>query len=315
MAPRPEASLAAVLLTQRLVDVPVEPLKAAEYWAVLDRVDDLASLLGLDAERVASASGVEFALAERMVHRFDAATAVAFALDELEQSGVRVVSSVDDGYPASLFALGHRAPPVLYAAGRVALLATPLLGIVGSRDVGEDGAQIARDAARAAAREGLGVVSGGAKGVDRLAMQGALEADGIAVGVLADSLLRTVRDPDVRRAITDGQLCVCSPYQPSSPFTVANAMGRNKIIYTLSQATFVVASDLEQGGTWGGATEALRRNIVPVLVWTGAGEGPGNEKLIQLGAKGVASIDDLFPLPGRVSSVEASPSQQLALEV
>ncbi|MEX1008402.1 MAG: DNA-processing protein DprA [Acidimicrobiia bacterium] len=314
MAPRSEASLAAVLLTQRLVDVPVEPLKAAEYWTVLDRVGDLASLLGLDADRVAT-SGVEFSLAERMVHRFDAATALAFALDELEQSGVRVVSSVDDGYPASLRELGHRAPPALYAAGNVGLLATPLLGIVGSRDVAEDGAQIAGDAARAAVAHGLGVVSGGARGVDRLAMQGALESDGIAVGVLADSLLRTVRDPDVRRAITDGQLCVCSPYRPLAPFTVANAMGRNKIVYALSQATFVVASDLEQGGTWGGATEALRRNIAPVVVWTGAGAGLGNAKLVELGATPVASIDELFPLPGRVSSVEASPSKQLALEV
>ena len=174
--------------------------------------------------------------------------------------------------------------------------------------------EVARDAARAAARNGLGTVSGGAKGVDRLAMDAALESEAVAVGVLADSLVRTVRDPDVRRAITDGRLCLCSPYQPSAPFNVANAMGRNKLIYALSQATFVVASDLESGGTWGGATEALRRAIAPVLVWTGDGAGPGNARLVERGATPVDSIDELFPLPthrdrGRTASTRRSSSR------
>ena len=212
--------------------------------------------------------------------------------------------------------MGSAAPPLLHVAGDVALLSAPLLGVVGSRDVSEAGTEVARDTARAAARHGLATVSGGAKGVDRLAMDAALESEASAVGVLADSLVRTVRDPDVRRAITDGRLCLCSPYKPSAPFSVANAMGRNKLIYALSQATLVVASDLESGGTWGGATEALRRSIAPVLVWTDEGAGPGNARLVELGATPIDSIDQLFPLPTRRAAPESvEPSEQLALEV
>ena len=72
---------------------------------------------------------------------FDAATAVAFALDELEQSGIRVLTCLDDGYPASLLGLGGAAPPLLHVAGDIALLSAPLLGVVGSRDVSDAGAR------------------------------------------------------------------------------------------------------------------------------------------------------------------------------
>lgn len=318
---RSDASLAAALLAQRLVDASAPPLKASEYWAVLDRVPDLGRLLGADAGAVEEATGMGPELAERIVALLGAATAFAFELDRVEQSGVRVVASVDEDYPAALLTrLGRTAPPALYVAGDAGLLTGGLLGIVGSRDVAEEGAQVAQvaqvaqDAARAAAANGLGVVSAGVKGVDRLSMTAAVESGAPVVGALADSLLRTTRDPDVRRAITDGQLCLCTPYKPSAGFSEANAMGRNKLIYALSAATLVVAADEEKGGTWAGAVEALGQGRVPVLVWTGAGATGGNRRLAGMGAIGVDAVGGLFPLP-QAPAEPPSAADQLALEV
>ncbi len=48
--------------------------------------------------------------------------------------------------------------------------------------------------------------------------------------------------------------------------------------------TFVVASEHERGGTWAGATEALKKDYGTVVVWTGPGAGSGNEPLVDLGA-------------------------------
>jgi predicted Rossmann fold nucleotide-binding protein DprA/Smf involved in DNA uptake len=311
-AARSDTSLAAALLTQRLVDATVAPLKASEYWDLLDRVADPARLLGIDQPAMV-ALGLEETVAERAARLLDAATSFAFELDRLEQSGVRVVASVDEDYPPSLLRLGRGAPPLLHVAGEVSLLHGDLLGIVGSRQVDEAGALVAQGAARAASDNGFGVASGGAKGVDRLAMTAALDCGGVAVGVLADSLLRTTRDPDVRRAITDGLACLCTPYKPSAGFSVANAMGRNKLIYAMSAATLVVASALEKGGTWEGAVEAIRRQSAPVLVWRGAGAGPGNDRLIAMGGIAVDSLDHLFPLPAAAAA--SDPTEQLAMEV
>lgn len=316
MGSRSDTSLAALLLCQRLVETPVAPLRSSEYWTLLDVIHDPAELLGHDAAGIARDFDVSAALAERIARLLDAATSFAFRLDEVEQSGLRMISSVDEDYPVPLIVrLGRSAPPLLYLVGDAGLLRVNLLGIVGSRDVTEPGAGIARTAAADAVRNGLGIVSGAAKGVDQLAMHAALQAGGNAVGVLADSLLRMTRDGEVRRAVGDGRLCLCTPYKPTAGFSVANAMGRNKIIYALSEATLVVSADAEKGGTWAGAIEALRQSTAPVLVWTGEGAGKGNALLAARRATRVNEISGLFPLPDQRTRTESGRPDQLTLEI
>ena len=90
-------------------------------------------------------------------------------------------------------------------------------------------------------------------------------------------------------------------------------MGRNKLIYALSAVTVVVASDRDTGGTWAGATEAMQQRYGPVAVWRGEGEGPGNARLADLGAKPLGKISDLQsalvaddPEPVQMSLIEYS---------
>lgn len=316
MPRRDDRSLAAILLTQRLEPLAADPLRAREYWDILNAEPDLEALLAADAEEIALRTGVPGELAERVRTLFDGATAVAFALDRAEQAGMHVVASVDDAYPECFLRLGRAAPPLVYAFGDLGLMDGPNLGVVGSRNVDPAGAEVAVGAALAAFDHGHGIVSGAAKGVDQLAMGAVLEAGGRAVGVLADSLLRIVRDTEMRTLIGAGRVLLCSPYKPDAGFSVANAMGRNKLIYALSAATLVVASDHEKGGTWAGAIEALRQKLAQVLVWTGDGGGPGNRPLVDRGATSIDDLADLFPLPDFV--VEAtlkSPTSQLSLDV
>jgi predicted Rossmann fold nucleotide-binding protein DprA/Smf involved in DNA uptake len=297
MAQRSQSSLAAMLLTQRLVETAAKPLTSAEYWRLIESVGDPGRLLGLSAVDLASTHGINPAQAERVAALLDAATAFAFGLDEAEQSGIQVIASVDEAYPSRLRRrLGRAAPALLYFAGDPSLLATDLLGIVGSRSVTDAGIDVAQEAARAAVRNGVGLVSGAARGVDQVAMEAALAAEGIVVGVCADSLARAARTRRNRQAILAGRLLLCSPYRPTAGFTAANAMARNKIIYGLSRATLVVAAETDRGGSWFGATEAIRQRTCPVLVWRGPGGGTGNPQLESLGASPVTSLDELFPL-------------------
>jgi predicted Rossmann fold nucleotide-binding protein DprA/Smf involved in DNA uptake len=312
---RSDTELVALLLVQRLVDVGTSPLRTSEFASVQEVVGDLRNLLGQDAEQISELAGVGLDMGERIAALLEGATSFAFALEEAEQGGLRLLTRVGDDYPTILLdRLGRMAPPILYVLGDSDLMKGPGFGVVGSRDVTEDGAKVARGAAVAAVEHGLGLVSGGAKGVDRLAMEAALQASGKVVGVLADSLVRTAREAEVRRAISEGSLCLLTPYKPTAGFTVANAMGRNKLIYALSAATLVVACDREKGGTWSGAVEALRQDISPVLVWTGPGAGEGNQLLVERGAKPVDHTESLFPLSSQASDSAQQPtSRQLAL--
>ena len=124
--------------------------------------------------------------------------------------------------------------------------------------------------------------SGGAKGVDTISAESALEARGTAVGVLADSLERQVKGQ--KEALKRGDLCLVTPYSPNAGFCVGAAMGRNRLIYCLADFAIVVASDAETGGTWAGATETLKNNWVPVFVLEHEKMPEGNKLLLQKGA-------------------------------
>lgn len=139
--------------------------------------------------------------------------------------------------------------------------------MVGSRHVDDLLVDYTMEVGRLAARAGHTLVSGGAKGIDQAAMRGALEAGGKACGVLADSLEKIAMNREHRNLLIDGQLALISPYDPSAGFNVGNAMQRNKLIYALADASLMVSSDLDKGGTWAGATEQLNKlKLVPVYV-------------------------------------------------
>jgi DNA processing protein len=239
---------------------------------------------------------------------------LAFELERLAQEGFVALTPFDEGYPSRLRErLREAAPPVIVAVGPLSLLQEEGIGIVGSRDVTPAGVDVARRIAEVAVESGLSVVSGGAKGVDQQAMTAAYQAGGTVVGVLAESLVRRVRDPDTRHVVGESAACLVTPFKPDAGFSVGNAMARNKIVYALSRVTMVVASDAERGGTWEGAVEAMRRRYGRVAVWLGEGAGAGNAPLRELGAAPVGAIDDVSWLEPLPSAADVGSGEQLRL--
>lgn len=314
MARRAEDSLCTLLLTSRLVESDAKPLGASEYWALAERVD-LTGLLGRDTASLAAELGEK--LGARVAALLDRAGALAFAVEELEQQGIRTIAATDDDYPPRWRTrLGSASPPLLQVAGPPALLRQPAIAIVGSRDLAAEAVDVAQGAARFAIEHDHVVVSGGARGTDAIAMNAALEGAGNVVGVLADALQNAARRADLRRAVLDERLCLATPYAPTAPFSPGNAMGRNKLIYALADVTLVVASDLDRGGTWSGAKEAITKRYGPVAVWSGPGAGPGNAPLVALGGHPITRVDDLLQVPPPADATDAGDEPaQLGLEI
>ena len=163
---------------------------------------------------------------------------MAFELDRLDQSGISVLSPFDEGYPPRLVErLGAQAPPLLYAAGNLDLLARPAWAWWATPTHPSRRRPPVRGA-----RLGLPVVCGGIRGVGPAAMDGAWEAGGSVVAMLADPLVPVLRSPDVRRAVHRGAAVMCTPYGPDVPFSTANALARNKLVYAQSLVTLVVVA-------------------------------------------------------------------------
>lgn len=207
-------------------------------------------------------------------------------VERWQARAIWVVSRADADYPRRLKArLRADAPAVLYGCGDITLLETGGLAVVGSRHVDDSLIDYTMSIGRLSAKAGKTLVSGGAKGIDQAAMRGALEAGGRVSGVLGDSLEKTVMNREHRNLLIDGQLVLISPYDPSAGFNVGNAMQRNKLIYALADASLVVSSDFNKGGTWAGATEQLDKlRLVPVYVRSTGETGKGLDAIRQKGA-------------------------------
>ncbi len=265
-----------------------EPLDQRAYNQVvrwlIDHKLQPADLLSLEHTPVLSKdTGIQ---EQRLSALLKRGVKLGFAVEKWNQSGIWVLCRSDPEYPARFkMHLKEKAPPVLFGAGERALLEGGGLAVVGSRNVDTDGEVFTREVAAWCARGGLPVVSGGAKGVDRIAMSSALEAGGTVVGILADTLLERSVARDARYALSDGRLLLLSPYHPEAGFNVGNAMGRNKLIYALADYGLVVSADHNKGGTWEGATEELKRTPTrPVFVRMTGSIPKGNQKLLDLGA-------------------------------
>jgi DNA processing protein len=270
-----------------------------------------AGLLGQSVNDLAQQLEIAQAEAERLYRLLARAETLQEELERLASQGIQVVTRADAGYPQRYRQrLKESAPIILFYAGEPALLGQPGIAVVGSRHLDQAGQDCAAFIGNACGLSGLVLYSGGAKGVDIVSMHAALEARGTAAGILAHSLQQSIRDPETRNALSRGDLCLATPYSPSAGFSVGAAMGRNRLIYCLADYAIVVASDAEKGGTWAGATEALKAGWLPVFILDHPAMPEGNRMLLQ---KGGVAFPHPFPehyskLPGWLE--ENSPPQK-----
>lgn len=232
-------------------------------------------------------AGLLFALSpfdpQRLLRLLDRTEALLGEIESYEDRGISVITRAETAYPQTLRTTpGSQCPPLFYYAGNLSLAQLPAAGYVGARDIDlADGAFTVSAVEKSLSRN-YGVVSGGARGTDSIAEGAALAQGGFVVEYPADSLLRRLRDPAVSRGIAEGKLLLLYPVAPHVGFSTPLAMMRNRYIYAHSHGTVVIRSDLGKGGTWAGATDALKKNLCPLLCHDAPYEG--NQALIQAGA-------------------------------
>ena len=213
-------------------------------------------------------------------------TALGLSLEKWQRAGLWILTRSDPEYPERLKrCLRSESPAVLFGCGNKALLNKGGIAVVGSRDASEEDLAFTEKLGKEAATQGYSIVSGGARGVDQGAMLGTLDMEGTAVGVLADSLLRSATSGKYRKCIMSGDLVLTTPFNPEAGFNVGNAMSRNRYIYCLADAAVVISSTPDKGGTWNGALEDLKAGWVPLWVKHNTNAKSGNSQLVQRGAQ------------------------------
>jgi len=163
------------------------------------------------------------------------------------RAGARLVTVLDDAYPANL-RLIFNLPPFLFVRGELVRDDVRSVAVVGTRDATEPGLQRARQMSRALVAEGVTVLSGLAKGIDTAAHLEALERGGRTVAVIGTGILRTY--PSENKALAEEiarRGAIVSQFWPSQQPARYTFPRRNVVTSGMGQGTVVIEASSTSG--------------------------------------------------------------------
>lgn len=279
-----------LLLTSKLGNPDRKPLTVAQLRGLFNRSELLerkeesrqvteADLISIGYGSQMAAHIVELLGEELLLQRY---------LQKARKAGCIPITRATDCYPVALRnRLGLDSPGVLWAKGDLDLLNNPAIALVGSRNLRLANREFAKEVGRQAARQGIILVSGNARGADKASQDACLEAGGKVISVVADSLAEHSIQENVlylSEDIFDGE------------FSAQRALSRNRVIHCLGIKTFVAQCNLEKGGTWDGTTKNLQKGWSSVFCFDD--RSPAMQELTQMGATPVKpeQLSDLAAL-------------------
>lgn len=230
-------------------------------------------------------------MACRILDLLEAEDLLKHYLRKAQKAGCVSLTRINPRYPGILREhLGEDTPGCLWAKGDLRILDTPMISLVGSRDLNLKNAEFAREAGRQAAMQGYTLVSGNARGADRTAQDACLEAGGRVISIVADSL--------EKHSVKENVLYL-SEEDFDAEFSSLRALSRNRCIHAMGEKVLVAQSSYQHGGTWDGTVKNLRFRWSNVFCF--ADGSPAARMLCQMGANPVR-VEDLSSL----SSLEGS---------
>ncbi len=271
----------------------VPGIGAVRLGALIQRFDSPNGALAAPFAELCAVTGISRA----------AATAIGQAdrrvtrriLDALARSDGHLLIPGDLRFPAALEVIPEP-PTCLFAQGNLDLLQRPAVAVVGSRDHSWYGGEVCRAVARAAAEAGLVVVSGMARGLDAVAHNGALEAQGATIGVLGNGL--GVIYPAANRKLyidVEARGLLLTEFPPGERPSAGSFPKRNRLISGLARVTIVVEAAIASGAlqTVACALEQGREVMaVPGPITSPVSEG--TNRLIRDGAAPLLELADLL---------------------
>lgn len=177
------------------------------------------------------------------------------------------------------------------------LIARPRIAIIGSRKVSPYGRSVTTKLALELAQKGVVIVSGLALGVDSIAHNGCLQANGTTIAVLPAGLdkIYPSSHSQLARDIVSQKGLLVTEYPHQTEPRRENFIARNRIIAGLAEGLLITEAALNSGSLHT-ARFALDLGI-PVMAVPGPITSPtseGTNNLIKTGAAMITSLEDIF---------------------
>ena len=286
----------------------IEHVGPVRVRQLLECFGDAPAILGASRQQLLKVCGIGEETAES-ISGWEKTVDLAAELKRIADFGCRIVTQADPEYPELLRQI-YDPPIVLYVKGELLAKDKNSVAMVGSRMTTHYGIESARKLAYQLGYLGVTVVSGGARGIDSAAHQGALSAKGRTIAVLGTGI-NLVTPPENARLFeqiaAEGAIITQFPF--NRPGDKQSFPIRNRIVAGMTLGTVVVEANLTSGAliTANFATE-YGRQVFAVPGRIDSPRSKGCHDLIKKGAKLCEGAEDilsefeyLFPASNRPS--------------
>ncbi len=209
---------------------------------------------------------------------------------------IKEINIDDIEYPNLLSEIKNK-PKKLYVVGNIEILRRKAISIVGARECTKYGEIVAKKLAYNLAKQNIVIVSGLARGIDKYAHVGAIEAEGKTIAVVAHGLdiIYPKENLEIARKIVELGGAIVSEYPVGIKPEVKNFPARNRIISGLSMGTIVVEAEKKSGALIT-ANYALEqgRNVYAVPGNVFSKKSEGTNSLLKYGAEPVIDVNDII---------------------
>ncbi len=239
-------------------------------------------------------------LSDKLIKKFeDFKTSFSFVeyQDKLKQKKASFIALCDKEYPKLLASIDNP-PIVLYVKGDISKInLEQTIGIVGTRKITNYGREITKLFSFDLASSGFTIVSGLAMGVDAVASESAIEANGKTIAVMGNGvdLCFPSSNESLYDKILEGNGIIVSEFPLGQGPTLGSFPSRNRIIAGLSMGVLVTEGARDSGSLIT-ADYAFKFNrkvfAVPGPITSSLSVAP--LKLIEKGAHLVVEPDDIM---------------------
>lgn len=171
-------------------------------------------------------------------------------IENLTKQGIVCLTIASPNFPAKFMGI-KESPIMIFAKGNLDLLNQKSVAIVGTRNPSAYGREVAEKYATALAKSGLVVVSGLASGVDKIAHENTLKANGKTIAVLGGGFdcIFPAMNTNLAKDVANQGLLI-SEYRPNLFATKYTFPFRNRLISALSEAVFVAEAGEKSGALY-----------------------------------------------------------------
>jgi DNA processing protein len=237
-------------------------------------------------------------------------------IQQAEASGARLLTVLDENYPANLRMI-YNLPPFLFVRGELVREDLRSVAVVGTRSPSTEGLRASRRMAGLLAEAGVTVLSGLALGVDTAAHEATLARGGRTIAVLGTGIRRTYPRENAQLAERIAERgALVSQFWPSQHPTRYTFPRRNVVTSGLGQGTVVIEATSTSGAKMQ-ARFALEHGKQLFLVNQLVTTQPWARKYLERGAIEVRCVDDVLErlrTPERIEELAAG-RRQLSLEL